>query len=206
MAGMRSDEVLKRVRGRVVLDVGCAGQDPSPDWIHGKLRDREGELVGIDIDPERIAALRRHGVNDIQLGDAQTFSLPQRFDTIVAGEVIEHLENPGLFLARAKEHLAENGRIILTTPYPFALVNVLYALIKFPKTCSNPDHAVWLCPQTISVLFARMRLRVLEWTLIEDYPPYAGRRTRALVRVMRALRLPARLRANAMIYVLVPEV
>lgn len=205
---MRSDEVLKRVQGSTVLDIGCTGQgldEPGPGWIHGKLRERGGQLVGIDTNAERVAAYRQQGFDTMQVGDAQTFSLAQRFDTIVAGEVIEHLDNPGLFLATARDHLAEGGRIVLTTPYVFSLLSMLYAVMKFPKTCSNPEHTLWLCPETINLLFTRARLRVAEWTLIEDYPPHAGPRTALLVGLMRLLRLPSRLRANCMIYVIVAD-
>ena len=41
-------------------------------------------------------------------------------DGIFAGELIEHLENPGLFLSECKRVLKRNGVIIITTPNPFS--------------------------------------------------------------------------------------
>jgi hypothetical protein len=78
------------------------------------------------------------------VADAQDFGLDQNFNTVVAGEVIEHLEDPGRFLACARQHLAPGGRIVLSTAQPFALMNIAYAWYNFPKTCSTPTYALAL--------------------------------------------------------------
>jgi SAM-dependent methyltransferase len=41
---------------------------------------------------------------------------PEPYRAILAVEVIEHLENPSLFLRTARQHLAGDGFLILTTP------------------------------------------------------------------------------------------
>src|SRR5712692_10311585 len=123
---MRVDAILKWVHGDMILDVGCAGQADddrsweieiaSREWVHGRLGERFRRVLGIDISEKHLAALRIRGFHDLSLQSAETFEFAERFDTIVAGEIIEHLANPGAFLARARDHLAEGGRIVLTTP------------------------------------------------------------------------------------------
>jgi SAM-dependent methyltransferase len=204
----RIDGVISQVVGPRVLDVGCAAHLPrpgSPDWLHGRLRQRFPQVVGIDIHRENIEALRGIGYEEVHVGDAQSFSLAGRFDTIVAGELVEHLSNPGLFLRKAREHLRPGGRIVITTPYPFSLFFNLYSWVNFPRTCSNPEHTCWFCPQTIGELARRQGLCIARWFLVEDYSSeVTSRKYRLFAAFIRAFRglLPRRLRCNTMIVVL----
>lgn len=63
---------------------------------------------------------------DIQFGqNFETFKLNKIFDCIFAGEIIEHLDNVGLFLDNCREHLIESGTIIITTPNPYGFYRVI---------------------------------------------------------------------------------
>ncbi len=204
----RSDLILYHVKGPTVLDIGCAGHGPKPDdphWLHGLLRNRFARVVGIDIDPPNVETLRRAGFENVHVASAENFELGEKFDSIVAGEVIEHLSNPGLFLDRAREHLRAGGRVVLTTPNPFSLFNMLYAFLKFPKTCSNSEHTCWFCPRTTHELVSRFGFRVAHWELIEDYDPAnPAQRYRAFCSFISLFRplIPVRLRNNAMLFVI----
>jgi hypothetical protein len=101
----------------------------------------------------------------------------------------------------AAAHLKPEGRLVLTTPFPFAAANAAYALLKFPKTCSNPEHVNWYCPSTLTSLAQRERFAVKHWELVEDYiecPPSTLYRIGA--RIVRFL--PRRLRCNSMLFVM----
>jgi SAM-dependent methyltransferase len=205
---LRADTIIGWVRGPNVLDVGCAAHVPepgNPHWVHGRLREKYPEMAGIDISEKNIGFLKQRGFGNLYVASAETFTLDQRFDTVFAGELIEHLANPGAFLARSREHLAPAGRIVLTTPYPFALLSQMYAFMKYPRTCQNPEHTCWFCPQTMTVLAERLGLRVTHWELIEDYrlddPSWKYRFFVRLVSTFRWL-IPKRLRNNAMLFVL----
>ncbi len=206
---MRIDEILKWVKGPKVLDIGCTSHEVelgSPLWLHGRLRSRF-EVTGVDISAENIAFLRKEGFDRLHVASAEELALGERFDTVVAGELIEHLSNPGLFLARAREHLREDGRLVLTTPYVFSLMYACYAFFRYPKTCENGQHACWFCPRTLRELAARAGLRVIHEELVEDYrtdvpfPLY-----RVFVFLMRTAGrvLPRRMRNNALLMVLAP--
>ncbi len=131
--------------------------------------------------------------------------LDRKFDTIVAGEVIEHLSNPGKFLESCKKHLKPNGRLIITTPYPFALMNIVYAILKFPKTCSNPEHTQWFCLSNLRELARRYNYRIVSISLVEDYyPGVPSLPYKLFVTLIRPL-LPKRLRCNAILLVLERE-
>jgi SAM-dependent methyltransferase len=207
----RVREVLRWTEGPDVLDVGCSGQDDrrsdltSEWWLHGQLLLQFPDAWGLEYSHGNVAALAAHGVSNVHQGDAQSFSLERFFDTIIAGELIEHLEDPGAFLRCAARHLKPGGRIILTTPYPFSIGFVLYSWLRFPRTCTNPEHTMWLCPTTLRQLVERVGLKVDIWYLVDHYrldlPSRAGR---IVGRVMGTIGriLPSRMRSNSMLFVL----
>lgn len=207
----RAERLAELVRGPAVLDVGCAGhtvEPESPHWLHGQLLKRFPEVVGIDQSAEKIEELRNRGFNHVFVANAETFSFVERFNTIVAGELIEHVSNPGLFLQQARSHLAPGGQLVVSTPFPFSLLNFLYAHLKYPKTCQNLEHVHWFCVSTLLELANRCGLRVSHWELVEDY-----RREdrsglyRAFVHLIAWLgwMLPKRLRCNSMVFVFETE-
>jgi SAM-dependent methyltransferase len=199
--------------------VGCTGglQDApldvgNPNWLHGHLSTVFPDVWGIDINRAKLEALRARGYENVYEADAQDFSIPERFDTIVAGELIEHLGNPSGFLRSAREHLAPGGCIVLSTPYFAGLPNVLYAWLKYPKTCANPEHTMWFCPTTLSTLAEQNGLRVEVWSLLLHIPRgniqrggngLHGLGRKALPAV--APLIPNRMRSNSLVARLVPS-
>ena len=168
----RTSELLKWVKGPKVLDVGCTSHNVevgSPYWLHGQLRERFPDVTGIDISRDNVGKLRSAGFCNLHVQSAETFELPEKFDTIIAGELIEHLANPGLFLDRALHHLNSHGRVVLTTPNPFSIAYSLYAFLKFPQTCQNSQHTCWFCPRTMTALAERHGFVVQHMDLIDDY-------------------------------------
>jgi 2-polyprenyl-3-methyl-5-hydroxy-6-metoxy-1,4-benzoquinol methylase len=197
--------VLGYVEGPEILDVGCVGGDHSsvgsPEWLHKHIANSWPTAWGIDLSAAGIKRVQDLGYANVRVGDAQDFQLNSRFDTIVAGELIEHIENPASFLRCAAAHLKPEGKILLTTPFPFAVANLAYALVKFPKTCSNAEHVNWFCPSTMTALAQRVGLKVEHWELVDDYtedPPSLLYRIGAAI-----LRLfPRRLRSNSMLFIM----
>ena len=86
------------VRGRKVLDVGCMNHSVSASdderWLHGHVVRNAASCLGLDILESDVAQLRARGFNMV-CGDAITCDLGDTFDVIVAGELIEHVEDPG---------------------------------------------------------------------------------------------------------------
>lgn len=208
----RIPAVLRHATGPSVLDVGCTGglQADSPDiggvlWLHGHLRNTFPDVWGVDLSPAKIAALEEAGFTNLVAADAQDLDLGRSFDSIVAGEVIEHVADPGRFLACLARHLKPGGRLVVTTPYVFGLPQVLYAWSRYPSTCSNEEHVLWLCPTTMTELGRQAGLAVTHWELVEDVSPVPQtvlyRMFRAVYPVARRL-LPLRLRASTMLAVL----
>lgn len=206
----REDRILEWVNGPAVLDIGCTDhvvRKNSMYWLHQHLRQRFDQVSGIDVSEENLEQMRQLGYQNLYCMDAETFDLNEKFDTIVAGELIEHLSNPGLFLDQARKHLKPDGRLILTTPYAFSLLYILYSNLKYPKTCENPEHTHWLCVETMRRIAERHGFRELYFDLVMDYRlDNSSWKYLLFARAVKFFQvfIPKRLSNNVMLFVLGP--
>jgi SAM-dependent methyltransferase len=119
-------EIFKRYIGRAVMDVGIG---------HGGflelLRALAPLYVGVDIDPELVAkAKARNPEVTYIVADATSEALRERaaefgVDTIFCCNVLEHLEDDALAVARLMSALPAGGHLLLYVPAFPALYNAL---------------------------------------------------------------------------------
>lgn len=117
----RIEWIRARVRGPRVLDIGCS------QGITAILLAREGLAVtAVDIDPRVIADARAHLAAEpaevrarVGIVEADVATLPARgdYDSVILGEVLEHLEDPAAMLALAAAQAAPGGRLVVTVPF-----------------------------------------------------------------------------------------
>ncbi len=102
--------------------------DRTDAWLHGQLAEVAAEILGVDVVPAEIEALRSRGF-DVACMDVTTGERPDgRWDLIVAGELLEHLGHPGGLFDAAADLLADDGVFVLTTPNPYATWRVVQNL------------------------------------------------------------------------------
>lgn len=103
---------IKCNMGGKILDVGC-----SYGLLHQQISN-DG-VFGLDI------KIGKYTKNFIK-GNAQFMPFKDNsFDTLVCGELIEHLKNPEKFLKECRRTLKMGGTLILTTPNKNSWVNKL---------------------------------------------------------------------------------
>ena len=109
----RSYELLGDLTGRTVVDAGCGG-----GRAVAELAGRGAHAIGVDLDPEMIAAAReRWPEAEFHLGDATT--LPLETGSVTgyrADKVLHLLDDPARGVTEARRVLAPGGRIVLLGP------------------------------------------------------------------------------------------
>jgi SAM-dependent methyltransferase len=174
------DEILKtilpHIKDKEILDVGCIQhnlkrKNKERIWVHDFLRENAKNVKGIDIIKKDIQKLKNQGY-DIYYKNAENFKFNKNFDVIFAGELIEHLSNPGLFLKQCRKHLRENGLLILTTPNAFSMNRLLGGLLLFTNDVKvNPEHTVWFSPKVIKELLGRYKFKVIKIDFV-NFPAF----------------------------------
>ena len=156
-----------------VLDLGC-GHSPEFEevWKRGKLlhkriHDVGSDVIGLDLDESVVEQMLRLGFN-VVCDDAEN---PQHlngsgaFEAIIAGDIIEHLNNPGAMLAAMKSRLAPNGVFVISTPSPFRWYNPIFAIIG--HEFNHPHHTAWFSPLTLTTLAERHGYQVVRWHVMD---------------------------------------
>lgn len=130
------------LNGRV-LDVGC-GSGRLAEYISSD------QYLGIDVDPFSIELARARFPS--HRFEANMSKVDGKFDTIVSLAVIEHVNDPTMFLENLVCHLvdSEDAHIVLTTPHPLGdwIHNYGAAVGLFSKH-ANDEHEELLDRETL---------------------------------------------------------
>ena len=130
--------------GCSVLELGCATGN-----LLAALRPARG--VGIDLSPQMVAVARRtHPGLDFRVADAEAFSAPERFEFVVASDLIGELLDISAMLEQV--HALSHGgtRLVLTFHNP-ALEGVL-RLAQRLRIAMPPARQNWIGPRDVENL------------------------------------------------------
>ena len=161
-----NDEVkflLDFARDRSVLDIGVVAhtieRTEDPEWKHNAIRSVARSLVGADIAEDGVKSLQARGY-DVRLVDATSEAdMGERFERVVLGDVIEHVNDPVALLRFAARHLAEGGKILCTTPNPFFIGNLTKGF-RDDTFIANAEHVFWITPSMALELGERAQIRL----------------------------------------------
>jgi SAM-dependent methyltransferase len=113
--GQMRDDLLERIPldAKSILEFGC-GEGALAAALKRRQKCR---VVGIELDKDA-AAKARERMDDVYCGDAREIVaiIHERFDWIVGGDIIEHLDEPWSFLADMRRVSADGGRLLLSLP------------------------------------------------------------------------------------------
>lgn len=161
---IREEIILEHARDRDLLDIGCMGRTQKYKlWPQVKAVARS--YSGID--------LQQPNSPDVVQGNMENYDFGRTFDVVVAGDVIEHVSNQGLFLENIARHLRDDGVLIITTP------NAKWPTVLLKP---HPDHTLWHDRYTLTGTLKRHGLRIRHFQYYFGNKPHYGFFKRILVR------------------------
>lgn len=163
----RVDFIKDICAGKKVLHLGCANYPYTQNSIdnemllHFDLAKTARELYGFDFDQPGIDILTKHDTKNLYRADLEKLDevlLNETFDVIVAGEMIEHLNNVGLFLDGIQRFMTADTRLLLTTINAYCGMRFFWYGLRGKRGEQepvHPDHIAYYSYSTLSVLLQR---------------------------------------------------
>jgi len=183
----RVDFIKDICRDKKVLHLGCTDYPYTENSIeknmllHFELEKCASEIYGFDFDQKGIDILQSRDVGNLYRADLEHLAdvqLAETFDIIIAGEIIEHLSNPGLFLAGVKKFMRLDTKLVLTTVNAYCAMRfVIYALrgkggINEPV---HPDHVSYYSYSTMKLMLERHKYDLMDfcfYDLGDEHRPF----------------------------------
>lgn len=177
--------ILERLaKGKNVVHLGCADHVPLIEakrsrgqWLHERLCNVSRRCLGIDIDPDGIRFLReRLGFKDVVCANLLEDEVPEvsleKWDVVVAGELIEHMDEPVRFLSGVRRVCLDRVQTLVAT-VPNALCWTNTRMATQHAEYINSDHRYWFTPYTLAKVASRAGLKPTSFQFCRSCPPQA---------------------------------
>jgi SAM-dependent methyltransferase len=161
--GSRNEKILRLCAGKTVLHLGFVDEGLLEDrlrersWLHARLEQVTRKLVGVDISEEGVNRAKELGYEDCYVGDVEKLSavpFPRLdYDIVLVPDIIEHLANPGLFLAELYQIVTNSVVVLITTPSALSIKTLFYPLVRTEVV--HPDHNFYYSPTTLPTLLGK---------------------------------------------------
>lgn len=153
---LRFERIKEYTKGDVLNLGGCG------DELDLYLRENFGKVCSVDL---------KEGSTYVRDLNKKEWYIHDLFDTIVAGEIIEHILNPIQFLENCNVLLKQGGKLVLTTPNATSLV-----YLKNPSWCVDLDikensygHIDCFTSGMLEYLFSKTNFEVIKVEYINDF-------------------------------------
>jgi 2-polyprenyl-6-hydroxyphenyl methylase / 3-demethylubiquinone-9 3-methyltransferase len=165
----RDERRLDALAGLRVLDIGCGG-----GILSEPLARLGAAVVGADPSQTNVEAAKLHASEAGVVVDYRTTTAEaladegERFDVVLAMEVVEHVADLGLFISRCAEMVRPGGLMITATlnrtlkSFALAIVGAEYVLRWLPRGTHQWDKFV--TPNELEAALERHGLRVMDET------------------------------------------
>lgn len=170
--------LLDYARGKSVLHIGMGGcvddDDATGEFLagdlgksfHGKLCAVARIVDGIDINPKTIEAMRQavpgnYAVCDVTSPDFSSDFGNRKFQVVMFGDVIEHLDNFKTALQNLRSVLTEDGILIVSTVNAYSFDAILKMMVHYESV--HPEHTAYFSYSTLRRLFQMNQLEIVDF-------------------------------------------
>ena len=148
----------KHLSDGIMADIAC-GVGYGSYLLIEESGDRVHHIYAIDNDPESIRfASGRYAHSKITFieGDALSYQAPEKLNTVVSLETLEHLEDPSAFIQHMAKQLVAGGKFIASVPIT-------------PSMDANPYHLHDFTIKGFKKIFTEAGMKEIE-SLIQQQP------------------------------------
>lgn len=168
----RMEYIESLVFGKKVVHLGCTDHIPliknkikKNQWFHKRLSNKAARCLGVDINAEAIEYVQRElGYDDLIVHNVisdppHDTIIETEWDYLILGEILEHVNDPTLFLATLKRKYGDSiDKMIITVPNAFDYKNFYFSLSNIELI--NTDHRFWFTPYTLAKIAVEAGLNV----------------------------------------------
>lgn len=176
------DYVKRELSGKNVIHVGCVDhvglvedKIAKNTWMHKCISNVANKCIGIDINQSGIDLLKeKFGCKNVFFHDLLGHDqLPEilstNWDVIFLGEILEHVDDPVLFLKSIHQKYSPYIKsIVITVPNAFRSENFIGAIKN--REVINSDHRYWFTPFTLSKVLVLAGFKKPELSLVSSMP------------------------------------
>ena len=196
----RKDKIVELCKNKSVLHLGFIQHSHLYEklikerrWLHQKISTVAKTLVGFDYLAKEIETIKTKYGYECYFADVMKLyevNLNKHFDVIVCGELIEHIENPGLMLDGIKRFMNYKTILIITTPNPWSKKRI--HLIKsghLEAEWINKEHVAWYSYETLKQLLERKGYKEIRYDYYywDTYERFLSYKTKGLLGKLRLI-------------------
>ncbi len=204
------------VKGKNIIHLGCCDHIPlienkikTNTWLHARIDKMANECLGIDNNENGVEYLKTQlNYKKIIYADITKDEIIQlkekKWDYIILGELLEHIDNPVTFLSIIREKYKNYiNEIIITVPNALHYQNFNNAKKHYEYI--NSDHRFWFTPYTLGKILNKAGFIIKEFCFTQEISKKIGLRVKfkifpyfkRKIEYYRLLKYPA-LRTNLM--------
>lgn len=178
--------------GKKIIHLGCCDHIPliedkikKNNWLHARIDNVAEECLGIDINIEGIKYLKDNlqykNVIHANIAEDEVFEIKsKKWEYLILGEILEHINNPLLFLKQINDKYKNYiEKIVLTVPNAFAYDNFKFA--KKNLEIINTDHRYWFTPYTLAKILVQAGYKIDDFGFVQEISNKTGLKAKLFV-------------------------
>lgn len=154
----------KIFRGKVVADIGC-GAGAWLDFVKGTAK----EAIGIEPSKVFRDLIQQKGIKAFPYAEDAKSEYKAKMDVVTSFDVIEHVENPSLFLEDIFELLAPGGEAIVGTPTDTPVMRKLLGEVYEKMILFTGQHLWVFSPLNMKLMAERIGFSEVKFKCFQTY-------------------------------------